>query len=180
MNFQDLMSKIKSIDESPSVPSSPNDHPLSSEQSVEECGMPGMANMPSGMMGTPKQSDSVTMNVSMNGSGAGGIRDLMGILKNIEHSGGHDMPANDFEMPHGDDEIVVGMEEISDPDIDFKSATTRPQPTVAGVGAVLGTGSDLHSKGLRGRGGVSISGSNGLAETLSLRLDSLYQEIKGR
>lgn len=179
MNFQQLMSKIKSIDESSETSHAPTDSPLLDETNVEECGMPGMANMPSGMMGTPKQSDSVTMNVSMNGSGAGGIRDLMSILKNIEHTdGGHDVPASDFEVPHGDDEIVVGMEEVSDGD--FGSATTEPRPEVADIDAVTGTGNDLHSKGSRGRGGVSISGSNGLAEALSLRLDSLYQEIKAR
>ena len=179
MNFQQLMSKIKSIDESPETSRAPADSPLLDETNVEECGMPGMANMPSGMMGTPKQSDSVTMNVSMNGSGAGGIRDLMSILKNIEHTdGGHDDHAPDLEIPHGDDEIVVGMEEVSDGD--FETSTTKPRPEVSDVDAVTGTGNDLHSKGMRGRGAVSISGSNGLAETLSLKLDSLYQEIKAR
>ena len=64
MNFEELMKKMKSIDEG---------------QSVDECGA-----MPIGISGPSEQPDNVTMNVSMNGSGAGGIRDLMAIIKNIE------------------------------------------------------------------------------------------------
>ena len=48
----------------------------------------------------PKQQDSVNMNVSMNASGAGGIRDLMDILKNIEQN--VDAPS------HGDDDVIIG------------------------------------------------------------------------
>jgi hypothetical protein len=65
MNFEDLMRKMKAIDEG---------------QLAEECG-----SMPIGISGPPEQQDNVTMNVSMNGSGAGGIRDLMSIIKNIEN-----------------------------------------------------------------------------------------------
>lgn len=54
------------------------------EAFIQECGMP----MPGGMMGD-RQPDSVSMNVSINASGGGGIRDLMGILRSIE-SGGDD------------------------------------------------------------------------------------------
>ena len=56
MNFQDLLTKMKQIDEG----------------TVEEC---GMASMP------PKQQDNVNMNVTMSGNGAGGIKDLINILK---------------------------------------------------------------------------------------------------
>ena len=66
MNFNDLYKKIATIDST-----------VIAESDMEECG--GM--MPPSM---PKQSDSVTMNVSMNGSGEGGIRDLMNILRNLE------------------------------------------------------------------------------------------------
>ena len=155
MNFQDLLTKIKNIDEG---------------KSIEECGM-----MPPvmGHMDPPKQSDSVTMNVSMNGSGAGGIRDLMGILKNIE-DGGHDEP----QAGHaGDDEIIIGgasnldhkMAELED------SYENEPNPTTT---TSVFTGDDLASKGQIGKHGASISGSNGLRETLLQKLASHYDSIK--
>jgi hypothetical protein len=48
------------------------------------------------------QQDNVNMNVNMSGSGAGGIRDLMAILKNIEDHG-----------EHGEQEIMPGIDSIS-------------------------------------------------------------------
>ena len=81
MNFYDLSAKLRAIDES----------------SVTECG----DMMPTPMIAhAPQQSDSVTMNVSMNGSGAGGIKDLMSILRNIEQSAEHDTD--------GDVDVVLG------------------------------------------------------------------------
>ena len=70
MNFQQLSDKLKRIDEGV-------------ETQVQECGeMPGMmGGMPSM---TPPQQDTVSMNVSMNAQGAGGIRDLMNVLKDIQ------------------------------------------------------------------------------------------------
>jgi|694.fasta_scaffold73723_2 hypothetical protein len=52
------------------------------DESLDECGP----------MGSPgSQPDNVSMNVSLNGSGAGGIRDLMNVLKSIEDGDhGHD------------------------------------------------------------------------------------------
>ena len=68
MDFKSLAEKLKHIDEGV-------------EGQVEECGMmPTMGGM------TPPQQDSVSMNVSMNAQGKGGIRDLMDVLKNIENT----------------------------------------------------------------------------------------------
>lgn len=71
------------------------------ESFIEGCGM----DMPGSMMGmrTPPQQDSVSMNLSMNGAGANGIRDLMDILRNLDGDEGGQM---DLEMPgmdHGHD-----------------------------------------------------------------------------
>jgi len=64
MNFQELAKKIRRIDEG----------------AVVECG-----DMMAGHMPTPMpQQDTVSMNVSMNATGKGGIRDLMQVLQNIE------------------------------------------------------------------------------------------------
>jgi ABC-type Na+ transport system ATPase subunit NatA len=137
---------------------------------VEECGgMPSMGPMSSM---APKQQDNVTMNVSMNGSGAGGIRDLMGILKNIENGG--EEPSHS----HDDNEIVVGMgeEQVSG---GFDSATTRPNTETQPVSAVLKKGPDIH-----GNMGDHRPRQAGLPraqmENLVSHLNTLYQEVKGR
>ena len=178
--YRDLVAKLEAIqnrvdisEEPAQSMSSPKDQLLVGEENVEECGLPGMSNMPSGMMGTPKQQDNVTMNVSMNGSGAGGIRDLMGILKNIENGG-----EEPTDVPHHDDEIVVGMEE-EQPTGRFDSATTRPDEETQPISAVLKKGPDLH-----GNMGDHRPRQAGLPhaqmENLVSHLSTLYQEVKGR
>jgi hypothetical protein len=126
---------------------------------VEECGgMPSMGPMSSM---APKQQDNVTMNVSMNGSGAGGIRDLMSILKNIEQGG------SDSEK-----DMVVGLEQMAN----------TPDEQTAGINAVTPTGDDLHSKG--GEAPKVNGGGNpmqrGVSEGLLDQLNNLYQEVKLR
>jgi len=200
MNFQDLLTRIKQIDEAngdPDMPSqenpeattdasmeecgdtptgtsSPKDELLIGEKEMEECGMPGMDNMPHGMMGSPKQQDNVTMNVSMNGSGAGGIRNLMDILRNLEDSG------HSHGAPSDADAVLVGVGE-DQADGDFQSATNEPDTEMYGVDAVTATGNDIHSQGgeapkVNGGGNPMI----GVSESLVNRLSSLYQEIQGR
>jgi hypothetical protein len=173
MNFQDLMQKIKDIDEG----FEPQDKYTHADQDVEEMGaaksnaetplmgdveecggMPSMGPMSSM---APKQQDNVTMNVSMNGSGAGGIRDLMSILKNIEQGGG------DAEK-----DMVVGLEQMAN----------APDEQTAGIDAVTPTGDDLHSKG--GEAPKVNGGGNpmqrGVSEGLLDQLNNLYQEVKLR
>lgn len=188
MNFQDLLAKMKQIDESPiAIPvntdgagagdecdkSMPNGEILATE-----CPPTGMEpkNEPQGDMLTgecgdmgpqasaPKQSDSVTMNVSMNGSGAGGIRDLMAILKNIEHGGASE--------PHHDADVLVGM----GAEEGFQDATTTPHPQTAGVDAMTRTGDDLSSKG---KEAVKVNGGgNPMRESLVAKLSAMYEEVK--
>ena len=180
--YRDLVAKLEAIQNrveetiEPSkddMPTTNAEEPLFGEQNVEECGLPGMSNMPGGMMGTPKQQDNVTMNVSMNGTGAGGIRDLMGRLKNIEN-GGHEPT----QHSHDDDEIVVGMgeEQVTG---GFDSATTEPDPDTQPTSAVLKKGPDLH-----GNMGDHRPRQAGLPhaqmENLVSHLSTLYQEVKGR
>jgi len=201
MNFQDLLARIKQIDETngdPDMPSqenpemsadtsmeeecgdmsasSPKDQVLIGEKDMDECGMPGMGNMPSGMMGmsAPKQSDSVTMNLSMNGSGAGGIRDLMDILRNLDDAGEHS-----HDMPGDADAVLVGVgEEQSDGG--FQSASTTPDTKISDMDAVIRNGSDLNRQ--KQQYAKAQDGDNAMAvsESLVSRLSELYQEVKGR
>lgn len=174
MNFQDLYKKIAALDEnlesSDSYTKKDNDSDMEEtgmsstvdeplmDAGVEECG--GMMSPMAGMS-APRQQDSVTMNVSMNGSGAGGIRDLMAILKNIEQGGGD-----------ADKAMVIGMEEFSN----------KPSEEVAGLDAVTPTGDDLSSKGAEAE---KVNGGGnpmqpGVSESLVAHLSNLYQEVKLR
>ncbi len=169
MNFYDLLAKIKTIEESgqgvmapPSEPElpecgdgpmEPSKMPNDGELLTGECG--GMM----GAMSPPKQSDSVTMNVSMNGSGAGGIKDLIDILRNIESSDSKD----------SDDVLVgIGADETFD---------NEPNPQVADVAAVTPTGDDLFSKGKEAP--KVNGGGNPMRESLIAKLSEKYQAIKG-
>jgi hypothetical protein len=179
--YRDLVAKLEAIQNRVEETATPpkddvelasNDQLLVGEENVEECGLPGMSNMPSGMMGSPKQQDNVTMNISMNGTGAGGIRDLMGILKNIENGG-----QEPVQHAHGD-EIVIGMgeEQVTG---GFDSATTEPDPKTQPTSAVLKKGPDIH-----GNMGDHRPRQAGLPhaqmENLVSHLSTLYQEVKGR
>lgn len=153
MNFQELYKRINNIDKG----------------IVAECG-----DMPGDMMHPPKQQDNVTMNVSMNGSGTGGIKDLMDILKNIE-SGGHD---------HQDAAVLVGDREIGEEvdDGGFGDATTSPNEVTLDIDSVIPTGDDLHS-----HGGNEVEKVNGggnpytnVGESLQRHLHDLYTEVKSR
>jgi hypothetical protein len=134
---------------------------------VEECGLPGMSNMPSGMMGTsaPKQQDNVTMNVSMNGSGAGGIRDLLNVLKDIQ--GGPEVePHHDQDAEH---DVLVG-----------DSYDNAPNEVTLDMDAVIPTGNDIHSKG---REAEKVNGGGNpfnVDESLVNHLSNLYNEVKSR
>jgi hypothetical protein len=69
------------------------------EKPVEECGPMG----PSGMMGMrDQQPDNVSMNLSMNGQGPGGIRDLLDILKDIGDT------SSEPDAGPGDLELAIG------------------------------------------------------------------------
>jgi hypothetical protein len=110
MNFNDLYKKIATLD---SVQTLKED----GYKAVEECGpMPGIMGMPAAMAGMQQQQDSVSMNVSMNASGKGGIRDLMNVLRNIEDSvEGHSASAEPADIHHPEDDLIGKEVEIDGP-----------------------------------------------------------------
>ena len=169
-SYKALVAKLEAITNRPEGQPVPE-----SVQAVDECGaMPMVSAMHSEQ---PKQQDSVTMNVSMNGSGAEGIRDLMSILKNIEDAS---EPQHDTDGPNN---MIVGIEEPEmEEEIDggFQSATTEPEEEMAGVDAVTATGNDMHSKGDEAE---KVNGGGNpfrVSEGLLSHLTSLYQEVKER
>jgi hypothetical protein len=186
MNFQELYNKIKALDEGTGVMAAPSSPQIPTDGNAQlECGdMPGKPNLPGDdellttecgddmgpdhAMSAPKQSDSVTMNVSMNGSGSGGIKDLMNILKNIEQGASRGEPAGD---------VVLGMDE-EQADGEFQSATTKPQEQEYDLDIMTRTGNDIHSKGKEAP--KMNGGGNPMQEALIRKLSDHYAQVKAR
>jgi len=161
MDIKDIYKRVKAIDEN---------------QSVEECGI-----MP--MPGSPDQQDNVSMNLSMNASGAGGIRDLMGILRNIEHgenpaqdAGGTDELNALFGQPEThESDLLLGAEPEMEEDFGnsmqgASGVTKHDVATMTDMGSNDGRG-DHEARKVNG-------GGNPMRESLVDRLTELYQEIK--
>lgn len=175
MNFQNLLQKMKDIDEGfesqdkymhadadveEMMPAKSNaETPLMGDSEVDEGGC--MAPMSTMSSMAPKQQDNVNMSVNMSGQGAGGIRDLMSILKNIEQG------SNSAEQ-----DMVVGLEQMAN----------EPNEQTAGMNAVVPTGDDLHSKG--GEAPKVNGGGNpmqqGVSEGLLDQLNNLYKAVQLR
>lgn len=180
MNFQELMQKMVDLD-----------RPVSEETAVEGCGMmpPPMSGMPS--MEDKPQPDTVTMNVSMNGNGAGGIADLMAILRNIEDK---DDQEDSIIAIGGDDNVSTaqgdfdrdGDHDMDDHDMEKNRAmdefANEPDSMYQDIGAVTRTGGDIHSKG--GEAPKVNGGGNPLlkvkVEGILEQMTKLYQEVKLR
>lgn len=153
------------------------------EADVDECGMPGMANMPGGMMGmrspTPPQADSINANVSLNASGPGGIKNLMDILKNIEDGGA---PQDDGEiMPQDGGDRAVMIKKLPGFDAMMNSETfaNEPDEMYGNMDSSIRDGGDLN----RAKRSFARAqpGDNPMAvESIKNKLSSLYEEIKSR
>jgi hypothetical protein len=189
MNYKDLLTKLQAIEEGHTPPIAPThtDGPAEEEMMGISLPMPGMI----GHEEAPKQSDNVSMNVSLNGQGAGGVRDLMNILHNIEKGATgaeHDdivfgEPGEQHEKhPHiGDDEME---ETMGDNGQTFGNSVHGDHGThVHGIDAVTATGDDLASKGkaspLQRAPGVNPL-RRPMEEGLVEKLQNLYNEVKTR
>lgn len=158
MNFQELMQRMAELDQ----PIAENDSVQ--EDTIDECGM----DMPSSMPSKPEQQDSVTMNISMNGSGKGGIRDILDILRNLEGEEDNEMPV--VIKPMGNMGMGIEKEELAN----------SPDEAYGSVSDVIPSGDDLHAS-KDSYSDKPYRGDNPMAvESIRTRLDTLYQEIKGR
>ncbi|MEY4333271.1 MAG: hypothetical protein RLZZ196_2014 [Bacteroidota bacterium] len=158
MNLKDLHARLQAI-----------------EEGVEECGGDMMP------MSAPKQPDNVNMSINMSGNGAGGIQDLLSILKHIDKL---DQPGK-----HSDDNVVFGMpgehdhnepmmgDILDDMEEEYaNSAAGGSGPEYMGIDTVTATGDDLASKGVEK---LKVNGGgNPMQEELISRLADLYQSIK--
>jgi len=136
---------------------------------TDECGMMPMPSMP------PKQQDNVDMNVTMHGTGPGGIRDLMQILRNIESGDNSDPHSHSVDALFGGPKLGGAIDVVIDDGYE-NSPEGASGPEVFGIDAVTQTGDDMHSKGEE-RPKVN-GGGNPMQESLVSRLSQLYREIK--
>lgn len=166
------------------------------EEVVDECGMMGDI----GAATAPKQQDSVTMNVSMNGSGAGGIRDLLNVLKDIQSGPDDSMPGDDMDMgPDMDSDTAAGPDVLLKKNIDSmaqsidddfgNSAMGDTGPKMGGVDMVTHDGDDLHKQ--KAAYPKASGGDNAMrlkdgatyklpAGDIQVKLEGLYREILSR
>lgn len=166
MNFQELLSKITALD-TPVVGEELNSKAQSEDVlDVDECGM--------GPMDSMKQQDNVNMSINMNGSGTGGIRDLLDILRNIDAGGEDASSLGDLigqmeKGPEGGNELEMPVGEYAN----------EPDEVYGTVDQAIPTGDDLHSKGEEFPK-VNGGGNPMYMEQLKTKLSSLYDEIKNR
>lgn len=194
MNFQELLNRMKELDgpvlEEPNegnaygqaVQNTPPGEEIKingkgtgdikrEEMVSNECG----PDMPSS-----GQQDNVSMNVNMSGSGSGGIRDLINILKNIEgeHGGGDDLGdlIGKMDHPHDDDHgdmsrekaVVIGDNIPVDEYANEPDETTMPLPMA---------GNDLHKP--HGNYPATQPGDNPMAVArIRETLEKLYQKYQ--
>lgn len=118
------------------------------------------------------QEDSVTMNVSMNGSGDGGIRDLMNILKGIENVGEPHADHDAVDVMFGG-EMEPEMEAFANSMAGASGKKTFPPSAVTDLGSNSGRG-DHEVPKAHGGGNPYTQ----VSEELVSQLSSLYQEIK--
>ena len=133
------------------------------------------------------------MNISMNGSGAGGIRDLMSILRDIEHGGEqgdsmphpddleldiksmdhpHDEPAHD---EHGEEDGIVFGNDMEE------EYANQPDEMYAPVDAMVNPPSNDLNKPKQMYKHSYHQGDNAMAmESLRSNLENLYKEVKSR
>jgi hypothetical protein len=118
----------------------------------------------------------------MNGSGAGGIRDLMDILKNIEQDDGDeggdlgDLIGAMSDEPHGGD--MHSKVAVIDGEMPVDEYANSPDETYAPMGRMTATGNDMHSKGDEYR--KVNGGGNPMEQLLINKLSGLYEQIKNR
>ena len=178
MDLKDLIAKMTAIEEGAPVAPTKDDGP-----GVDECGGIMIGGPMGAPMGQPKQPDNVTMSVNMNGQGAGGIKDLMNILRSIEHA---EAPTHGIEHDHGEPLFGDEFEETMGDDKETwgNSAHGDAGAHVHGVDAVTFSGNDMNSKGNSNPhfspGNNTLRQSTTMHEGLVERLQSLYNEVKTR
>lgn len=160
MDFNQIYKKIRAISE---------------DVSLDEC--------PGNDTAQPQEpSQSVNMNVTMNAQGPEGIRDLIGVLRNIETGDSTDDQEELVSVPGELDDFDNTEIDIDRGIIDDSYSNSADRTVTMGVDSVTSTGNDMHSKGGPEPRKPSGGGNpyRSVDEALVRRLGNLYSEIKGR
>jgi hypothetical protein len=167
MNFEQLMQKMKDIDEGQSLPIAPT---KDDQPGVEECGMMPMPSM------QPKQPDNVDMNVTMHGTGPGGIKDLMQILRNIESGDNSNPHSHDVGALFGGPDMAGGIDVVVDDGYE-NSPEGASGPETFDIDTVVNAGTPINAGDHRPRQAGLPQGAP-VQEALVSRLAQMYNEIK--
>jgi hypothetical protein len=194
MNFQELLNRMKELDRP--VLEEPNEGnaygqavqntPPGKEIKINGKGTGDIkreemiANGCGSDMTSLGQQDSVSMNVNMSGSGSGGIRDLINILKNIEgeHGGGGNLRdlIGKMDHPHDDEHDDMGMRKtvVIGDNVPVDEYANEPDETMMPLPMA---GNDLHKP--HGNYPATQLGDNPMAVArIRENLQKLYQKYQ--
>lgn len=150
MNFTDLLSKMKTLDE---------DGEMQPQVTAPELPPEAPQGSDTYLVGEKEMEESSEVQINMS------MQDLLALMGKMEK--GHS---------HGD-EVVVGMEEAGE-DGGFADTTTEPNTTTANMAAVTPTGNDIHSKGAEAEKVNGGGNPFNVDESLVARLSQHYESIK--
>jgi hypothetical protein len=144
---------------------------------TEDCDMTecGGDSAPMSMPSHPKQDDSVSMTVNMSGSGSGGIKDILNILRNIE-SGSDDKPSGRSGSDDRARDTDVGMILATQSEPEFETLKNAPRERYSTIKDITRGGTDLHHE--KGGSLAAAGGDNPMA--VKARLESLYKFVKSK
>ena len=148
MNFNDLYKRIASFDKP--------------QGSVSECACNEIDPSKS------TQPDSVSINVNINGSGKGGIKDILDVLRNIENTRSSS-EVTELPMP-----FVISTH-TGNSEVEKEGLANSPDPKYADSNII--SGDDLN-KSKKSFSNMPYRGDNPMA--IKSRLESLYSKIKSR
>lgn len=147
------------------------------EDDLEECGGGEITTIP--ITQPSKQQDNVNMNINMSGSGAGGIRDLLKVLRDLDgkDSNGGTSVELPFSMKSGSDGEMHGELQGGFKDKHQEEYANSPSEKYSDVSAVTASGNDLH-KSHDSYSHRPYRGDNPME--VKERLESLYSYVKSK
>lgn len=139
-------------------------------EEVAECGM-----MPD-MQQSQGQEDTVSMSINMNGTGTGGIRDILNVLRNIE--GSNDSITEPKIEPAVKKEPGMDFMTLGDTgDVEKEGFANSPDEVYHDISASTPNGNDLN-RAKQSFKHNPLGGDNKMAESIAERLAQRYEEIK--
>lgn len=133
------------------------------ENCIKECGN----DMSIGMPPVSKQDDQVSMTINMSGSGSGGIKDILNILRNIEDGGSTGSPDAGREI----DKMIIASDDMGE---DYANS---PDEQYSMLKDIIKSGNDLH-RSKDSYSDAPYRGDNPMA--LKAKMESLYNFVKSR